>query len=85
MYRYFVKTRIETASKPLSEVIPRANLFTFANRQPVDLKKGTGKLGTAKANTALITKLFMSLHACPDADVEDFFSHHHHHHHIVTL
>jgi len=47
MNRDFVRTRIETASKPLSEVIPRANLFAFANRQPVDLKKGADKLGTA--------------------------------------
>jgi len=48
----------------------------------MDLKKDADKLGTAKANTALITKLFTSLQARPDADVEDFFSHHHH---IVTL
>ena len=34
----------------------RSNLFTFTNRPPTDLKKGTDKLGSAKANTALFTK-----------------------------
>ena len=47
-----VVTRIEKATKPLSDVIQRSNLFTFTNRPPTDLNKGTDKLGSSKANTA---------------------------------
>ena len=75
MFTDFMENRIEKATKPFSDVIRRTNLFTFANRPPADLKKGADKLGSAKANTALITKLFMSLQARPDADIEDFFKH----------
>ena len=75
MFRKFVRDRIENASKPLSDVIPRAGLYTFSNRPPVDLKKVSTKLGSAKANAALITKLFLSLKARPDADIDDFFKH----------
>jgi len=57
----FVVSRIEKATKPLSDVIQRSNLFTvtFTNRPPTDLMKGTDKLGSSKANIALITKMFM--------------------------
>lgn len=41
----------------------------------MDLKKGASKLGSAKANTVLVTKLFMSLQACADLDIDDFFKH----------
>ena len=37
MFTEFVRDRIETCSKPLSDVIPRATLYTFSNRPPVDL------------------------------------------------
>ena len=74
MFAEFVHDRIEKASKPLSDVIPRANLFTFSNRPPVDLIKGSNKLETAKANSALITKMFLSLQARPD-DIDYFFRH----------
>ena len=75
MFTEFVSNRIEKASKPLSDVIPRAKLFTFNNRPPADLKKGVDKLGSAKLNAALITKLFISLQARPDADIIEFFKH----------
>ena len=75
MFTEFVTERIENASKPLSDIIKRTNLYTFSNRPPVDLKKGSDKLGSAKANTALVTKLFMSLQARPDADIDEFFKH----------
>ena len=39
------------------------------------MKKGVNKLGSAKANTALIVKLFLSLQARPVADIDDFFKH----------
>ncbi|KAJ8403174.1 hypothetical protein AAFF_G00353910 [Aldrovandia affinis] len=48
MFMEFVRDIIEKATKPFSDVIPRANLFTFTNRLPVDLKKGANKLGSAK-------------------------------------
>jgi len=69
----FVVSRIEKATKPFSHVIQRSNLFTFTNRPPTHLKKGSDKLGSAKANTALITRMFMSLQARPNADICNFF------------
>lgn len=75
MFTEFVRDRIEKATKPLSDVIPRVSLYTFSNRRPVDLKKGASKLGSAKANTLLVTKLFMSLQARPDLEMDDFFKH----------
>ena len=51
----------------------KPNLYTFSNRPPADLKKGADKLGSAKANAALVTKLF--LQARPEADVDAFFKH----------
>ena len=75
VFTEFVRDRIETCSKPLSDVIPRANLYTFSNRPPVDLKKGANKLGSARANAALITKLFLSLRGRLDGDIEDFVRH----------
>jgi len=52
----FVVSKIEKATKPLSDVIQKSNRFTFTNRPPTDLKKGKDKLGSSRANTALITK-----------------------------
>ena len=75
MFTEFVRDRIETCSKPLSDVIPRANLCTFSNRPPVNLKKGANKLGLAWANAALITQLFLSLLGRPDGDIDYFFRH----------
>jgi hypothetical protein len=59
----------------LSDVIKRPNMLTFSNRPSVNLKKRVDKIGSAKANSALVTKLFMSLQARPDADIDDFFRH----------
>ena len=75
MFIEFVWDRIETFSKPLSDVIPKANLYTFSNRPPVDLKKGANQLGSARANAALITKLFLSLRGRADGDIDDFVRH----------
>ena len=75
MFSDFVKERIENATKPLSDVIPRAKLYTFSNQPPADLQKGSSKLTSSKANTALITKLFLSLQARPDVDIDYFFKH----------
>jgi len=75
MYDEFVKDRIEQATKPLSDIIPRVKMYTFSNQPPADLRKGVNKVTSYKANTALVTKLFLSLKARPDADIEDFFRH----------
>ena len=75
MFNEFVRERIEDKSKSLSDIIPRVNIYTFSNKPPRDLTKGPNKLGSAKANTALITKLFISLKTRPEADIEDFFKH----------
>ena len=77
MHTEYVRDRIENASKPLSDVIPKANLKlnTFSNRPPPDLKNGADKLGSAKVNTTLVTKLFISLQARPDVDIDEFFKH----------
>ncbi|KAL8616927.1 hypothetical protein ACOMHN_041846 [Nucella lapillus] len=71
----FVRERLETGNKPLSDVIPRTNVYTFANRPPADLKRGRDKLGSARANAALTTKMFMSLLARPESDMAEFFKH----------
>ena len=73
MFKEFVSERIEKATKTLSDVIPRARLYTFSNRPPAYLKKSVTKLGSAKTNTVLITKLFLYLKARPDADINAFF------------
>lgn len=75
MFSEFVRDRIEKATTPLSDVIPRVGLYTFTNRPPVDLKKGASKLGSARANAVLVTKLFMSLQARPEQEIDDFFKH----------
>ena len=58
MFAEFVYERMEKATKPLFGIFPRINMYTFNNRPPADLKKGSGKLRFAKANATLITKLF---------------------------
>lgn len=75
MFTEFVRDRIENCTKPLSDVIPRANVFTFANRPPSDLKKGASKLSSTKKDTALVVKMFMSLLSRPEEDMADFFRH----------
>ncbi len=73
MFTEFVTDRLEEASKPLSDVI--INLYTFSNRPPAVQKKGADKLLSAKANAGLVTKLFLSLQARPEADIDAFFKH----------
>ena len=70
MFSKFVSNIIEKASKPLSDVIPRANLFTFNTRPPAYLKRVADKLGSAKAIVTLIPKLFLSLQSRSDANIE---------------
>jgi hypothetical protein len=73
MFSEFVWDRLEKASKPLSDAIPIANVYTFSNQPPVDWTKGANKLGSAKVNTAFITELFLSLQAQSEVDIDYFF------------
>ena len=75
MFTQFVTDVIEEASKPLSDVIKKTNLYTFSNRPPADLKKGADKVGPPKANAAVVTKLFLSLQERPEAYIDAFFKH----------
>ena len=68
-----VRERVELATKPISENIPRPGIYTFCNRPPADLEKGPSKISTAKANLSLVTKMFMNLQSQPGADIDDFF------------
>ena len=70
-----VTERIELATKPIFDIIPRACLYTFTNRPPADLSKGHNKISTANANLAMVTTMFMNLQGQPNADMEDFFKH----------
>jgi len=38
MYSEFVRDWIENAAKAISDVIPRAKLYTFSNQPPANLK-----------------------------------------------
>ena len=59
----------------IGKKVIQINLYTFSNRPPADLNKGADKLGSAKAKAALVTKLFLSLQARPEADIDAFFKH----------
>ena len=75
MYSKFVKERIENCTTPLSDVIPKANLYTFLQPPPVNLDKGADKLASCKASTAIVTQMFVSLQAHPDSNMDEFFMH----------
>ena len=73
MFTEFVSSRIEKAAKSLSDVTKNFKLFSFTNRPPTDVKNGA--VGSAKWNTTLVTKLFISLQARPEANISEFFNH----------
>lgn len=72
--RSYIEERLEKAEKPISDVIPRSGLYTFSNRPPPEAAKGKTQIST-KSQVVLTTKLFMSLQARPDSDMDDFFKH----------
>ena len=74
-YDEFVRDRIEKAVKPLSDTIPKVNLYTFQNRPPADLHKAPSMLSAAKFDSSLITRFYLSLQARPESDQDDFFKH----------
>ena len=63
---------MDEANVPLSQIIKRNNMLTFANR-PDTKSKSVKNSGTQKHNTTLVTQLFLSLQSRPDADILDFF------------
>lgn len=75
MYSKFVKEQIEDCTTPLSDVIPKANLYTFLQPPPVNLDKGADKLASCKASAAIVTQKFVSLQARPDSNMDEFFMH----------
>ena len=68
-FNKFVVSRIQNASKPLSDVI----LFTFTSKPSTGLRRSTEKLENSKANTGLIARMFMSLQTRPSTNIDDFF------------
>ncbi len=83
MYSKFVKERIEDCTTPVSDVIPKAKIYTFLHPPPVNLDKGADKLASCKASAAIVTQMFVSLQARPDENMGEFFMHeireiHHH-------
>ena len=75
MFTEFVTDRFEKKIQPRVRCNKKRNLYTFSNRPPAYLKEGADNLGSAKANAALVTKLFLSLQARPEADIDAFFKH----------
>ncbi|KAG1663357.1 Regulator of G-protein signaling 7 [Nymphon striatum] len=60
------------ASSPISDIISRNNMLTFANR-PDPKIKGKNDRGVQKHNMTLVTQLFLSLQSRLNADMTDFF------------
>ena len=75
MLSKFVKERIKNCTIPLSDVIPKANLYTFLKPPPVNLNKGANRLALCKTSTATVTQMFISLQARPDSNMHDIFMH----------
>ena len=67
----FVSKRLVECSVPIGAKITKKNVYTFHNRPLVKQSKGKK---SAQQNTALTTKLFMSLEARPELDAQEFFS-----------
>ena len=75
MYSEYVKEWIQDCIAPLSNVIPKANLYTFLHSPPVNLDKGSDKLVSYTASTTIVTQMFISLQARSDSDMDKFFRH----------
>ena len=71
LMREYVEVRVEKAEVPVSDVVSRPGMYTFNNRPSVKPSKGN----PANQGLKLVTQMFMSLQARPEADMLDFFSH----------
>ena len=72
LHAAYVRERLEDSSVPLSDIIKRNNILTFANR-PELREKSRKDVGVQRHNMILITQLFLSLQSRPDANMADFF------------
>jgi hypothetical protein len=75
-HKVFVTERLEApppnkVQVPLSDTIPKNNVYTFANRP--NTKQKQSKNISPKQNLLLVTRMFLSLQSRPDADMLDFF------------
>ena len=70
----YVRERLEDSSVPISDIIKRNNMLTFANR-PELRKKSRKDVGVQRHNMILVTQLFLSVSLLPrpDANMADFF------------
>ena len=66
MMREYVDMCIEKAEKPVSDTLTRPGIYTFSYRPPVCLSGGNS-LGLK--GIQLVTQMFMSLQACPKANM----------------
>ena len=71
LHTEYTTQRLDNPLIPVSDTIPRQNIFTFASRP--DLKKKPQNIGVQRQNMTLVTQLFLSLQSRPDADMRDFF------------
>ena len=66
MLRGYMDMCIEKAEKPVSDTLTRPGIYTFSYRPPVCLSGGNS-LGLK--GIQLVTQMFMSLQACPKANM----------------
>ena len=72
LHAAYVRERLEDSYVPISDIIKRNNILTFANR-PELRKKSRKDVGVQRYNMILATQLFLSLQSRPDANMADFF------------
>ena len=72
MMREYVDMCIEKAEKPVSDTLTRPGIYTFNNRPPV---RPSGDNNSGLNGIQLVTQMFTSLQARPEATMLDFFAH----------
>ena len=72
LHAAYVRERLEDLSVPISDIIKRNNMLTFANRSELR-KKSRRDVGVQRHNMSMVTQLFLSLQLRPDANMADFF------------
>ena len=75
MYDSFVQDRLEKCTTPLSDIIPKPNIYTFLQPPPVNLPKLGNKTPSYKSTAAVVTQMFISLQAKPDSIMAEFLMH----------
>ena len=72
IHHEYVSSRIVNANRPITYILKRQGIYTFAN-QPDHSSPKDNRMDTMRRNTTLITQLFLSLQSRPDANIADFF------------